>query len=128
MKRRKAREIVIQTLYQMDVSKADWREALQNILGDQSNEFLERVLPGISSRLGEIDEEIRQHLINWSLERLSPIDRSILRLGIFELKYMDDIPNQVAINEAVELAKTFGSEESPRFVNGLLSSVVKQGV
>jgi transcription antitermination protein NusB len=71
----------------------------------------------------EIDRLIEQHSHNWRLDRMSRIDRNVLRLGVFELKYRPDIPKKVSLNEAVELGKNFGTEESSAFVNGLLDRV-----
>jgi transcription antitermination protein NusB len=78
---------------------------------------------GVREHLTEIDALIEEHSHNWRLDRMSKIDRNVLRLGIFELKHRADIPRKVTINEAVELGKTFGTEESSAFINGLLDRV-----
>jgi N utilization substance protein B len=78
---------------------------------------------GVQGHREEIDQLIERHSHNWRLDRMSRIDRNVLRLGIFELKYRPDIPRKVTINEAVELGKNFGTEESSAFVNGLLDRV-----
>ncbi|GAA0350996.1 transcription antitermination factor NusB [Bacillus horti] len=146
MKRRKAREFIIQALYQVDMVKCTWEEALEQVIenmddtDDQGEEkqtkskidtkslaFIKEVLEGITTNQSEIEKSVREALKNWSFERLALVDRAILRLGAYEIKYRDDIPQQVAINEAVELAKLYGSEESRKFINGVLSHVVKQG-
>lgn len=151
MKRRQARELMIQALYQIDMVKCTWQEALQHLLEDSAEEedaahqhasqqelleslddkskaFLEQVLSGIMAHQDQIDQVIKESLKNWSFDRLALVDRAILRLAVYELKFGEELPQQVAINEAVELAKAYGSDQSRKFVNGVLSNVVKQGV
>lgn len=131
MKRRVARVKVIQTLYQIDIAKTDWREALNNVLaGGKSDPFLEACVEGVVRHMDEIDQIISSCLHNWRLERLAHLDRAILRLAVFELRFLktEDTPEQVVINEAIELAKQFSTEQSSKFINGVLSSVVNQGV
>ncbi|WP_202076714.1 transcription antitermination factor NusB [Caldalkalibacillus salinus] len=124
MKRRLARERIIQALYQMDMVKASWQQALSNVLDEEpSDTYLEEVLAGVSEQMDSLDQKITPHLKNWSLERLAITDRAILRLGVYEIFHRDDVPNEVAINEAVELAKSFGTDDSAKFINGLLSNV-----
>jgi len=124
MNRRTAREKALQTLFQYDVGKTDLKDAYVHVLGDDNkNEFLERLVFGTREHLEEIDELIKKHLEKWSFHRLANVDRNILRIAVFELKYMDDIPGNVTINEAVEIAKRFGDENSGRFVNGVLSKI-----
>ena len=81
------------------------------------------LVEGVRTHQAEIDRLIEQHSHNWRLDRMSRIDRNVLRLGVFELKYRPDIPKKVSLNEAVELGKNFGTEESSAFVNGLLDRV-----
>lgn len=78
---------------------------------------------GTSNHLNEIDEMIAQHLEKWTINRLAKVDLNILRLGVFELMYVDDIPANVAINEALEVSKRFGDEQSSKFINGVLSKI-----
>lgn len=129
MKRRTAREKAIQTLYQVEMAKLDWQEALGNVLdGNESDAYLEQALAGIQEHMIDIDQSLRISLQNWKLERLAHVDRAILRLGVYELKYRDDVPQQVVINEAIELGKIFGTDQSSKFINGVLSHIVKQEV
>jgi N utilization substance protein B len=129
MKRRTAREKAIQTLYQVEMAKMEWQEALSNVLdGSESDPYLEQALAGIKEHMTDIDQNLRVSLQNWKLERLPHVDRAILRLGVYELKYSNDVPEQVVINEAIELGKIFGTDQSSKFINGVLSHVVKQGV
>ena len=126
MKRRTARERAMQALYQMDITgELEPKVAVENTLdeGEETNEFLESLVVGFVENKEVIDEAIRQNLKKWKLERISIVDRSILRVAVYEMKYMEEIPHNVAINEAIEIAKTFGDEESRRFINGVLSNI-----
>lgn len=86
---------------------------------------VERLLETISGNLGEIDAAIARHATHWRLDRLHAIDRNILRIGIAELRWLDDVPPKVAIHEALQLAHRYGSPGSPRFLNGVLDAVLK---
>ncbi|PFD90322.1 transcription antitermination factor NusB [Bacillus anthracis] len=126
MKRRTARERAMQALYQMDITgELEPKVAVENTLdeGEETNEFLESLVVGFVENKEVIDEAIRQNLKKWKLERISIVDRSILRVAVYEMKYMEEIPYNVTINEAIEIAKTFGDEESRRFINGVLSNI-----
>ncbi|MGH1324793.1 N utilization substance protein NusB [Bacillus pretiosus] len=126
MKRRTARERAMQALYQMDITgELEPKVAVKNTLdeGEETNDFLESLVVGFVENKEVIDEAIRQNLKKWKLERISIVDRSILRVAVYEMKYMEEIPHNVTINEAIEIAKTFGDEESRRFINGVLSNI-----
>ena len=126
MKRRTARERAMQALYQMDITgELEPKVAVENTLdeGEETNEFLESLVVGFVENKEAIDEAIRQNLKKWKLERISIVDRSILRVAVYEMKYMEEIPHNVTINEAIEIAKTFGDEESRRFINGVLPNI-----
>jgi len=126
MKRRTARERAMQALYQMDITgELEPKVAVENTLdeGEETNDFLESLVVGFVENKEAIDEAIRQNLKKWKLERISIVDRSILRVAVYEMKYMEEIPHNVTINEAIEIAKTFGDEESRRFINGVLSNI-----
>ncbi|TCS84036.1 transcription antitermination factor NusB [Tepidibacillus fermentans] len=130
MKRRVAREKVLQALYQIDLTKAEPNEAIHTILDENSIdeldlEFIKDRIYGILDHLDLIDQRISQYLKNWTIERLSNIDRVILRMAVYELIYKEDVPVRVSINEAIELAKTFSTNESSKFINGVLGSMVK---
>ena len=81
---------------------------------------------GVSDELEAVDDSIRKASTNWRLERMARVDRNLLRLALYELKYADDVPAKVAINEAIEIAKKFGTKESSRFINGLLDRIHKE--
>ncbi|PAQ16294.1 N utilization substance protein B [Bacillaceae bacterium SAOS 7] len=124
MKRRTAREKSLQALYQIDMSGATPEEAIQNVLeGAPVDEYLQNSVMGTASHLEEIDQVVKDNLENWSFDRLAKVDRNILRLAVYEMKYVEDVPDKVAINEAVELAKHFSDERSSKFINGVLSRI-----
>ena len=87
--------------------------------------FTEQLVNGVFDNLEEIDHQIEKHSHNWKLNRMSAIDRNILRIAIFELLSCDEIPPKVSINEAIEIAKTFGDKNSPAFINGILDQIEK---
>lgn len=129
--RRVARQRALQALYQLDMSPGTAAEALESAWAaeeearrePESVRFASELVEGVLAHREEIDRIIEQHSHNWRLDRMSRIDRNVLRLGVFELKYRPDIPRRVSLNEAVELGKSFGTEESSAFVNGLLDRV-----
>src|SRR5262245_14597432 len=128
--RRKAREAAVQMLYQMDVSGVDAERAIELFwenLGETAEEraFADGLVRGFGARHDEIDDKIRAVSKHWRLERMSRVDRNILRLAAYELLYVDDVPSRVTLNEAIELAKRFGNEESPAFVNGVLDRIAR---
>ncbi|MFK3958515.1 transcription antitermination factor NusB [Guptibacillus hwajinpoensis] len=127
MKRRHAREKAIQVLFQIDVTDTDPREALQHVLNEgEGDEFLSELVFGTLENLEKIDEVIKENLVNWTFNRIGNVDRSVLRMASYEMVVRDDIPVNVSLNEAVELAKLFGGEESGRFVNGVLSKIIQK--
>ena len=126
--RRKAREAAVQMLYQIDVSGEEPARAIElywQFLGEPSDaqELATELVRGCAAQTAAVDERIRKASRHWRLERMARVDRNILRLGTFELVGMPDIPRRVTLNEAVELAKRFGDEHSPAFVNGLLDRI-----
>lgn len=126
MKRRTAREKALQALFQVNVSKTDPNEAIVHALDEQkSDQFMEALVYGTIEHEKELDELITPHLVNWTIDRLANIDKTILRMAVYELKYEHDIPANVTLDEAVELAKAFGDEQSSKFINGVLSKIKK---
>jgi transcription antitermination protein NusB len=138
--RRKAREFALQILYQLDAQELSgipvsdeqavalyWRNFAQGGEGDETRSddpeargFAEKLVRGVRENLADLDALIQKASKNWRLERMARVDRNLLRLALFELKYADDVPAKVAINEAIEIAKRFGTGESSAFVNGIL--------
>ncbi len=128
--RRKAREHALQGLYMYEVGKADVDtiirfEWLDDEISDDIRNFAVLIIRGVIEHLETIDSLISTYSKNWKPERLTVIDKSILRLAIFEMLFVDDIPTVVTINESIELGKTFGGENSGQFINGILDAVKK---
>ncbi len=130
--RRKAREAVLETLYCYEIRDDDQNLAeIFNYCAEghklekNSSEFGLNLLKKIIEKIEELDKAIAKHTENWDFSRLAIIDKNILRLGLAEIYYFPDIPKKVAIDEAIELAKTYGSADSGRFVNGILDSLGK---
>jgi N utilization substance protein B len=130
-KRRKSREIAIQLLYQLEINRSDAENAQATFWDHYSppealREFTHQILAGVFQHLKEIDQIIIKVTNNWSLDRMTIVDRSILREAIFEILFCPDIPVKVTLNEAIELGKKYGSEKSGSFINGILDKVVNQ--
>ena len=138
MIRRIAREMVLQSLFQMDFTQAEPTEALAIALEVQQDEekseeavkavkYAEKVLKGAAEMLPELDRLIGKYAINWDVKRMPGIDRNILRMAIYEMLFAEDkVPVNVAVNEAVELAKQFGTDKSARFINGVLGRLMRE--
>lgn len=128
MKRRLAREKAFQSLFQIEVSDIEPETAINHVLeeGEKEDEFLHTLVYGTVEKKEEIDQLITDHLENWSFSRLANVEKAVLRLAVYEMQFLKDIPVNVSMNEAIELAKIFGGEESGRFVNGVLVKIVKQ--
>lgn len=127
-----ARSIAMQALYQWDFKGKPANElptiVEQNIAEfgtglDDDKEFVRETVNGVIEHLDEIDETIQKYATNWPIEQLTIIDRNILRIGVYELKFNDKIPAKVAINEAIEIAKSYGGQSSGKFVNGVLGAI-----
>ncbi|MGW8283212.1 MAG: transcription antitermination factor NusB [Gemmatimonadota bacterium] len=130
--RSRARSWALQILYAWDVSGAEGdltdfaeRTLVRRRISDRYRPYVEVLIGTLSEHLPVVDARIRDHLSNWRLERLTAIDRGILRLATAELTTRSDVPPKVAIHEAIRLAERYGTEESPRFVNGVLDAVAR---
>ena len=129
--RRRARELALQLMYQHEHTGADL-DAMQTDFdewtgaADEVREFADFLLRGTLANLTKLDEELARQTAHWRLERLAAVDRNILRLAMFELMHEPDTPPAVVIDEAIEIAKKYGAEESGRFVNGVLDGFVKR--
>jgi N utilization substance protein B len=127
--RTKARECALQALYQLDTSGGEPRDVLRGILAHfeeadaETTQFAEQLVRGVRSEQPQIDELIQKSSTHWKLDRMARVDRNILRLGVYELLRRGDVPVRVTLNEAVELGKKYGSEESSAFVNGVLDKI-----
>lgn len=126
--RRRARGVALQALYEFDITGHRAADVLGRLLAEKEldtehADFARRLVEGVLENRAQIDERIQGLATAWPLSQMAAIDRNILRLAIFEILIDNSVPVKVAINEAVELAKTFGGESSPKFVNGVLGSV-----
>lgn len=126
--RRLGRELALQALYALDMNPMDVTKALrlfwdEHPAPNDSRTFADRLVGGVYAHRSEIDRRIEEKSRNWALSRMAKVDVNILRLAVFELLYVSDIPRNVTINEAIEIAKRFGSEDSPAFVNGILDEI-----
>lgn len=135
--RRKSREGVLQFLFQEDFSlqglrkTEDFEARFEQFcvlyqVNRKARSYMQTLLEGIIDKQEQIDALIRENAKNWRLERIAATDRSLLRIGVYEMVFCDDVPAQVAINEAVEIAKRFAGDESPAFINGILDAVAKK--
>ena len=136
MTRRYAREIIMQLLYEYTFHSEDDKERLfdEKIktikeTDDGTNKavlaFIREEYLGVIQHLAEIDNLIEKSVVNWSTDRIAKVDLGILRLAAYELKWREDIPNKVVVNEALEIAKAYSTDKSPQFINGVLGNIIK---
>jgi transcription antitermination factor NusB len=130
-RRTRARELAMQALYQLDVQGVHVLQYLNEFFIENSSDDFVRKLAsewtkGTWQNLAQCDEMIMNCIIKWRLSRLSPVDKSVLRLSVYQLKFCPEIPPKVVINEAIELAKKFSTAQSSGFVNGVLDAVLKK--
>ena len=135
MSRKNAREvvfkIVFELIFQEDAeAKQLYSELIDSFENDyeitqEDEQYINDVLDGINLNKSSIDEKIKAHLKDWNFERLNLVDVAILRLSTYEICYRKDIPCKVSVNEAVELAKVFSDDSSPKFINGILAEIIK---
>jgi transcription antitermination protein NusB len=132
--RRKARILAFQAIYAWDASGGNAKELLdfgwleedkRASLDEEVAAFARLLIAGTLENIGAVDEAIRTHLENWSFERLKRVDLAVLRIGVYSLMFQRDIPAQITIDEAIEIVKEYGSEDSYRFINGVLDGIWK---
>ncbi len=135
MRRRSlSREHALKILYQFDIIKRPLDGVIESYWSAEDSKDLEvityanLIAKGIGSNIDAIDNKISEYATNWQLKRMAVIDRNVMRIGLYELKYTKDVPPKVAINEAVELAKKYGDLESSKFVNGILDKIHKKEI
>lgn len=130
--RRMGRERALQALYQLEQDpkltpaqaiESSWQASDEEPKDAEAHAFAVELVDGVQKNLATIDQLLEDHSHNWRVDRMQRIDRNVLRIGVYELMHIADIPRKVTINEAVELGKTFGNEESSAFINGLLDRV-----
>lgn len=140
MKRRLAREVAVQCLYQLEMNTVTPEEAIAMIAEEVEQEdneigvtkvewpnvvdYVQTLISGVMQHRLAIDDLVSQHLTGWKVDRLSRVDLQILRVATFEMVFSDDVPAKAAINEAVDIAKHFGTDESGKFVNGVLGKLL----
>ncbi|RAV18653.1 transcription antitermination factor NusB [Paenibacillus contaminans] len=141
MRRRLAREIALQSLYQMQMNDVSSKDAIAMAIFEAENDneaeletgddkispqYVQELVEGAEDNKETIDELLAEYLKGWKIDRLSKVDREVLRLAAYEMIYRNDVPPKVVVNEAIELAKHFGTEESGKFVNGVLGKMIKE--
>jgi N utilization substance protein B len=141
MRRRLAREIALQSLYHMQMNEVKASEAIAMAIYEAENDnesdlvlkdekiepkYIEELVVGTDHNKKLIDELLVEYLKGWQMDRLSKVDKEVLRLAAYEMIFRDDVPPKVVVNEAIELSKHFGTEESGKFVNGVLGKMIKE--
>lgn len=132
MKRQRSREIAMELLFSMEISKNSYEETIECFVEDYEMdlktidlEYIKEVMKSVVDHKEEIDEVIKNSLINWTIDRVSKVNLTIVRLAIAEMLYINDVPEVVAINEAIELTKKYSDDKSVSFVNGALDKAFK---
>jgi len=130
MSRRESREIIMKLLYQLEIQKDDRESQVEEALSeytlpDRERKYIVGTINGVFEHIEEIDKTIESFSMGWPINRISKVDLAILRFATYEIKYNDEIPENISINEAVELAKKYSGAESASFINGILGSVTK---
>lgn len=130
MGRRASRELAMKLLYQLEIQKEDKEEQIETVLEENNvtendRKYIIDVINGVNDNIEQIDKTVEKYSKGWKLNRISKVDLAILRLSIYEICYRDDIPLNVSINEAVELAKKYSSDDAGAFINGILGKVTK---
>ena len=132
MKRKRSREIAMKLLFSMEISKNSYEETIETFVEDYEMdlktidlEYIKEVMKSVVDHKEEIDEIIKNSLINWTIDRVSKVNLTIVRLAIAEMLYINDVPEVVAINEAIELTKKYSDDNSVSFVNGALDKAFK---
>ncbi len=125
MQRTRAREFVLFALYRSEFLPISLEELLEEEDPGDQRDYVESVFHGVNAKRDELDRMIGARTVGWRFERLALLDRNILRIGVYELLYCDDVPAEVAMDEAVELAKKYGTEQAQSFINGILDRIWK---
>ncbi|EUJ40645.1 transcription antitermination factor NusB [Brochothrix campestris] len=123
MKRREAREKAVQILFQFNFDKELTVELAINNVTSEPDEYLVSLVKGTLAKEAELDEIIKAHLVKWRIERINKVDLAILRIATYELLFDKETPTNVVINEAIDLSRLFGDDQSRKFVNGMMSNI-----
>jgi N utilization substance protein B len=126
--RRRSRELAMQVLFQMEMNGEDSEEAVELFckhfeVSKNAKPFFLRLVNGVKACQDELDRLIERFSDNWKISRMSGVDRNLMRVAVYELLYCEDIPPKVSINEAIDIGRRFGTEQSPAFINGILDSI-----
>jgi len=131
MNRKKSREKAMELLFSMSISKETPEEIMETFIDNYEEditildlEYINELLEGVESNKSEIDSIIEKNLIEWKLDRISKVNLTILRIGVFEIRFQEEVPDRVGLNEALELAKVYSDEKSVPFINGVLDKVL----
>lgn len=133
MSRKKARDLAFKLIFEVPFFENKFKERIENFydinkekpLNENDSKYIELAVSKCFENAENIDSILSNNLKNWTLDRIPNVAKAILRLAVCEMMYIDDVPYQVAINEAIELAKTYGDDDAPSFINGVLASIVK---
>lgn len=130
MKRREVRELALKVLYAHDIGKNDVNYIMERLFIEENTEeggreFCRSLVAGVLANLKPIDDLIEKYTTDWPLDRMAAVDRNLMRIALFEFLFTEGVPGAVAVNEAIEVAKSYGSDESPRFINGILGNIMK---
>ena len=131
MSRKAAREKAMQVLFQIELTDVDHEEAIKNVLEkselDEKNKaFSRKLILGTLEKLEDIDKKIRENAHKWQLERIGNVEKTALRIGAYEVLYLEDVPNAVAINEAINMVKVYSTEKAAPFVNRILDKIANE--
>jgi len=129
--RRRARERALQFLFGLDFTQYSWDAAIEDFwecfpARPSVKHYAQRLIRGVAENQTDLDERILRSLDNWTPDRVGRIEKAVLRIALYEMLHVEDVPPSVAINEAIEVAKMYGADETPRFVNGVLDRLRKQ--
>lgn len=130
--RRRARERAVQFLFGLDFTSYDWREVIADFWRVNPSrpgvrDYAEKLIAGVIDQRADLDNAIAATLETWSPDRIGRVERNVLRVAAWEMLYAGDVPRNVAINEAIEVAKRFGTDDAPRFINGILDKIQAPG-
>ncbi|KGP70985.1 transcription antitermination factor NusB [Pontibacillus yanchengensis] len=128
MNRHTAREKAFQAIFQMDINEMSAEEAIQNVMEDEDqpvhDAFVNQLVYGVYENKEVIDQKITDNLEKWSFNRIASVEKTLLRMAVYEMDFVEDIPMKVTLNEAIELAKVFGDDKSGSFINGVLKKMI----
>ncbi|WP_188206124.1 transcription antitermination factor NusB [Alkalibacillus aidingensis] len=125
MSRKHSREKAFQVLFQIDINPNSTPDQLIQAMDEDLSDFANQLINGVLEQKVELDQAISENLDHWSFSRIGTVEKTLLRIAVFEMKYVEEIPEKVSINEAVELAKRFHDEQSGKFINGVLSKFIR---